>query len=460
MATQDVLVVNAGESDFTVQLQQLAHARLAFTFADSAAEARRLLDAKKFSAALVVFDTPAPPDQEEIEQLIAESPAVEWIALVEPRVLESQEFQIFLLQAFHDYHTLPIDPQRLAVTIGHACGKARLRVAVTMSRQAYERFQICGASPAMQAFFSRLEKVIKTDAPILIGGETGTGKELVAQAIHRHSKRSQSPMVVVNCGAIPSNLIQSILFGHEKGAFTGASARHIGKIESANGGVLFLDEIGDLPLDMQTSLLRVLQDRVISRVGSTREIPVDFRVIAATHVDLREAVAAGRFREDLFFRLNVIHLNLPPLRERGSDISLLAENVLQKYAPMCRNSKVKGFSKEALKAMLAHSWPGNVRELINRVQRAMVMSENRLISAADLALDNNVDRLGSVTRDDARASFERGLVESSLRINGNKVSDAARQLGVSRVTFYRMMNKFNILAKSGTETQGAGPSNR
>jgi DNA-binding NtrC family response regulator len=267
-------------------------------------------------------------------------------------------------------------------------------------------------------------------------------------------------MVVVNCGAIPSNLIQSILFGHEKGAFTGAGARHIGKIESANGGVLFLDEIGDLPLDMQTSLLRVLQDRVISRVGSTREIPVDFRVIAATHVDLREAVAAGRFREDLFFRLNVIHLNLPPLRERGSDISLLAETVLQKYAPLCKNSKVKGFSKDALKAMLVHNWPGNVRELINRVQRAMVMSENRLISAADLALDNNTDRLGSVTRDDARASFERGLIESSLRTNGNKVSDAARQLGVSRVTFYRMMNKFNILAKSAAETQGASQSDR
>jgi len=279
---------------------------------------------------------------------------------------------------------------------------------------------------------------------VLIGGESGTGKELVARAIYNYSSRSGKPFVAVNCGAIPTNLIQSELFGHEKGAFTGASQRKIGSIEAANGGVLFLDEIGDLPLGMQVNLLRVLQDRVITRLGSTQSIPVDFRLVAATHVDLQEAISAARFREDLFYRLNVIHLQLPPLRERLGDVRLLAETVLRNFSSVTPRRKVSGFTSEAISALESFHWPGNVRELINRVHRAVIMTDSKLITAADLGLEIFVQENQSVTLEAARASFERDIIESSLRANGNNVSKAAQQLGVSRVTLYRVINKFNI----------------
>jgi len=234
------------------------------------------------------------------------------------------------------------------------------------------------------------------------------------------------------------------LFGHEKGAFTGATQRKIGSIEAANGGILFLDEIGDLPIGMQVNLLRVLQEQAITRLGSTQLIPVDFRLVAATHVNLQEAIRDGRFREDLFYRLNVIHLQMPPLRERLGDVRLLAETVLRNFSSGAQRRKVSGFASEAIGAMEAFHWPGNVRELINRVHRAVIMSDSKLITAADLGLEIFVQESHSVTLEAARASFERDIIESSLRANGNNVSKAAQQLGISRVTLYRVINKLNI----------------
>ena len=303
---------------------------------------------------------------------------------------------------------------------------------------------LVGRSDVMHDLYRAIDKVVRVDAPLLIGGESGTGKELVARAIHGHSTRAGGPFVEVNCGAIPPNLIQSQLFGHERGAFTDAQQRKIGSIEAASGGVLFLDEIGDLPLELQANLLRFLQEKTITRLGSTQRIHVDVRVIAATHVDLSEAVRAGRFREDLFFRLNVLRIRVPPVRERGEDVELLAQSLFHQFAPM-RGPQVTGFSSQALKAMRDHSWPGNVRELINRVQHAMVMSENRLLGASDLDLAPPGLPPSSLTLDDARASAERVIVVESLRKNENNISRAARQLGVSRVTLYRLINKFNII---------------
>lgn len=296
----------------------------------------------------------------------------------------------------------------------------------------------------MQAFFRRLEKVLNADLPVLVGGETGTGKELVAKAIHDHSIRSKGPFVAVNCGAIPQNLIQSELFGHERGAFTGAQQRKIGSIEAANGGVLFLDEIGDLPLNLQANLLRVLQERTITRLGSTQAIPVDFRIISATHVDLQQAIQNGTFREDLYYRLGVIHLDLPPLRSRDGDIPLLADVFFKKLSANHKNFSANAFSSQALRAMNAYSWPGNVRELINRVHRALILCEGKLINASDLGLEDYIEATEAKTLEDARASLDRTILEVSLRNNGNNVSQAARQLGVSRVTLYRMMSKHNI----------------
>jgi len=431
------------------ELSQVCAEDQVFHCVASVGAAKKILSQNSCSVGLIVFDSPAVLSQDEIERMILGAPTTEWIAVVSNKALNSKAFQAFILNAFHDYHTLPIDPRRLAMSIGHACGKARLRLALAEGNENSGRFGLCGASPVMAVFFSQLEKILDADLPVLIKGESGTGKELVARAIHDYSARSAKPFVVVNCGAIPSQLIQSELFGHEKGAFTGAIQRTTGKIEAANGGVLFLDEIGDLPLSLQANLLRVLQEHTITRVGGSQGVPVDFRLVAATHVDLQEAIRLGSFREDLYYRLNVIQLQLPPLRERRGDVRLLAENVLRNYTANNSTCQVSAFSSVAIRAMNAYDWPGNVRELINRVHRAIIMSDSRLVSATDLGLETLALDTPSVTLEAARASFERDIVEASLRSNDNNVTKAAQQLGVSRVTLYRIMSRLNIA--TGTE---------
>lgn len=443
MKTRHVLAIDP-HGCLEGQLLQVTADDQALHCVASVAAAKKTLSKNYCSVGLVAFDSWAPEFQEELEQLIAAAPTMEWIGIVSPQALESKEFKAFLLNAFHDYHTLPIEPQRLAMSIGHACGKARLRLALGDSSDASGRFGICGTSPIMMGFFRQLEKVLEADLPVLICGESGTGKELVARAIHDHSARAEKPFVVVNCGAIPNTLIQTELFGHEQGAFTGAVKTKIGSIEAANGGVLFLDEIGDLPLDLQGNLLRVLQERKITRLGATQSIPIDFRLVAATHVDLQEAIRAKRFREDLYYRLNVIQLQMPPLRERGGDICLLAETALKNFTAANRKCRATGFSSDALRAMSAYHWPGNVRELINRVHRGVIMSDSKLLSASDLGFETFALEPQAVTLEKARASFERDIVETSLRANGNNVTKTARQLGISRVTLYRAISKLNI----------------
>jgi DNA-binding NtrC family response regulator len=249
--------------------------------------------------------------------------------------------------------------------------------------------------------------------------------------------------VPVNCGALPVNLVQSELFGHEKGAFTGAHQRRKGSLECAEGGTIFLDEIGDLPLESQASLLRFLQEKRLVRIGSTSPIGVDTRVLAATHVDLAAAVRRRDFREDLYYRLNVLHLQMPPLRERDGDIALHADVVFSTFASQ-KGPAVKGFSRAALAAMEAHGWPGNVRELINRVQKAMIMCDGRRITPADLGLGARNGEAGSISLERARHHTERDLIATALQRNGHNVAATARQLGVSRVTLYRLMQKLDI----------------
>jgi DNA-binding NtrC family response regulator len=281
------------------------------------------------------------------------------------------------------------------------------------------------------------------DAPVLITGESGVGKELAAMAVHERSQRAQGRFVAVNCGALPANLIQSELFGYEKGAFTGAAARKIGHFESAAGGTIFLDEIGDLSLDLQINLLRFLQERTIERVGGTGKIQVDARVIAATHVDLEKAVAEGRFREDLYYRLHVLNLRVPSLRDRTGDIDLLARFFFEKFSKD-RRPQIRGFSQRAIQAMNDHPWPGNVRELINRVRRAMVMSEKRLISAEDLGFQPALLLGRQQTLDQVRDQAEKSAILASLQRARRNISRAARDLGVSRVTLYRLLEKHTI----------------
>jgi DNA-binding NtrC family response regulator len=404
--------------------------------------ARKALASDPVLIGIVAFDHFRAWSQAELEALLARYD-YEWIALLDEGLLRSENIPASLLRGFHDFHSLPLAAERLLVTLGHAWGKADLCRAQNPLAGETGRFGMIGTCRRMAELYRQIEKVVTVDAPVLIGGESGTGKELVSRAIHQHSSRRRGPFIAMNCGAISPGLIHSELFGYERGAFTGAVQRKVGSIEAAGQGVLFLDEIGDLPLDQQASLLRFLQEKMITRVGSTERIPVDVRVIAATHVDLQRAMAEGRFREDLYYRLNVLHLQVPALRERREDIPLLAESVFHDNRRQT-GSRVRGLSAQALRAMVDYDWPGNVRELINRVQHAVIMSENRLISPADLGLPDISEEV-TPTLDEVRASVEREVIEASLRKYQNNVSETARQLGVSRVTLYRMIDRLKIV---------------
>ena len=298
-----------------------------------------------------------------------------------------------------------------------------------------------GTSPRMQEVFAALRKVATVDAPVLLTGESGTGKELAARAIHHLGARAAGPFVPINCGAIPENLLESELFGHEKGAFTGAHAQRPGRIETAHRGTLFLDEIGELPTSLQVKLLRFLQDRRVERLGGRGQIAVDARVVTATNADLAKLLAEGRFREDLYYRIGVVAIVLPPLRDREDDVILIADTLLRGCAAEA-GRKIAGFSKDAIAAMRAHAWPGNVRELENRVRRAAVMAETKHLTAADLELtEAQAPRQGLR---ELRAGLERETIRAALKRNRGNVSQTAAELGISRPTLYGLLAKFDI----------------
>lgn len=367
-----------------------------------------------------------------------------WVALLGESEPSASEISSFIASHFYDYHTMPVDLDRLAFTVGHAYGMAKMaeaQPASVFSESA--QLGMVGRSAVMQTLFDTIRKFGQINLSVMIRGESGTGKELAAQAIHALSSRAKGPFVAVNCGALPKDLIQTELFGHEKGSFTGASSRRVGRIEAAQGGTLFLDEIGDLPLELQANFLRFLQERTIDRVGGQTSLPVDVRVVAATHVNLERAVEEGRFREDLYYRLNVLHVDMPPLRQRTDDIELLANHFLRQCAQTIRPN-IKGFSQQATDAMNLHSWPGNVRELVNRTQRAVVMCEGNMVRPRDLGLDRDVPNGASVTLAVAREAAEKEVIETTLRAVRNNVSKAARRLDISRVTLYRLMEQHAI----------------
>ena len=299
-----------------------------------------------------------------------------------------------------------------------------------------------GTSQEMQAVFTAIRKVATTDAPVLVLGESGTGKEMAAQAIHRRSRRKDGPFVAINCGAIPGPLLESELFGHERGAFTGAHALRVGRIETASGGTLFLDEIGELPLELQVKLLRFLQEQQIERIGGRKPIDVDTRVIAATNVDLARAIKEGSFREDLYYRVAVVVLKLPPLRNRHTDVALLAQAFLKRSSREARKDKIK-FDPTALAALQQHSWPGNVRELENRVRRGVIMADGPRVTAADLELAEANAALPRSLRE-AREDVERRMIQQALQRHGGKIARAAEDLGISRPTFYELMEKLGL----------------
>ncbi len=302
-----------------------------------------------------------------------------------------------------------------------------------------------GTSPQMQAVFAFIRKVAGTNAPVLLLGESGTGKEMAAAAIHHRSARKDGPFVAINCNAIPENLLESELFGHEKGSFTGAHIQRKGLLETASGGTLFLDEIGELPPAIQVKLLRFLQEQRLQRVGGRQELQVDTRLVAATNADLKGLINNGKFREDLYFRLAVVTIRLLPLRERGEDIVFLAREFLQRYGSQNGRTRMV-FAPDALRAMSCYSWPGNVRELQNRVKRGVIMTSGSRVTAKDLELerDRGVVSSAATTLRQAREHVEREMVEQALKKNSGKITSAAAELGISRPTLYELMEKLGI----------------
>jgi DNA-binding NtrC family response regulator len=346
----------------------------------------------------------------------------------------------------YDYIVKPFDPDDLSLLVKRAAEARSLRAENQRLRQSLESAaappMLLGCSTAMRHIVELVASIAPSDSTVLITGESGTGKEVVARAIHGASPRRLNPMVVVNCGALPEGILESELFGHEAGAFTGARARHKGKFEAAEGGTVFLDEIGEVSPKVQVELLRVLEEKAVTRLGGTEPLPIDFRTICATNRDLQEAVKAGSFREDLYWRLNVVHVHIPPLRERPEDVPVLADAFLARFAQSMSRRPMR-FSDDARDALAGYPWPGNVRELQNAIERAVVVGRGDVITAADLPV--RVTQLKAAGgAPGSLAEAERAHVLAVLDANGWNITRAARVLDVDRVTLYNKIRKYEL----------------
>ena len=356
----------------------------------------------------------------------------------------------------HDFFIKPVDLDLLKCLMRRACWIAELEreQQSLLAEPAGEMGELIGASESIRFVMAGLRKVAHTEVPVLLTGESGTGKELAAKAIHARSPRQGKPFVAINCGAIPETLLESELFGHERGAFTGAWQEKKGRLEAAQGGTLFLDEVGELPLLLQVKLLRFLQDHTLERVGGKRPIKVDCRIIAATNMDLREAMSRGRFRDDLYYRLGVVAVALPPLRARGEDVLLLAQAFL-KQANRSLGKRARGFTHEAIRALQAYAWPGNVRELSNRIQRGVVMAEGPYLTPGDLELPSAEGNqvLPPISLKEARHRLEARLIAEALSLYSGNVRQAAEALGITRPTLYSLVRKYRLEVKALRERE-------
>jgi two-component system NtrC family response regulator len=411
-----------------------------------------LAELERYRPPVVTLDLGLPPDADgtsegfqTLEDILTKAPATKVI------VVTGNNDRAHALQAVgmgaYDFFYKPIDAELLGFIVNRAyrlreIEEENLRLHVTRGDSPLEG--VITGSPVMHKVCRTVEKVAPADATVLILGESGTGKEVLARAVHSLSGRSNSKFVAINCAAIPENLLESELFGYEKGAFTGAGKQTPGKIEMANGGTLFLDEVGDMPLPLQAKLLRFLQERTIERVGGRQEIPVDVRVICATHKDLPQLARENEFREDLYYRISEITVRIPPLREREGDMLLLARVFLEKFSKQMGKTQHR-FSKDALAAIEAYPWPGNVRELENRVKRAVIMAEHKQISVSDLELGGaGVDDIRTFNLREIREQAERQAIVRAMGHVGGRISQASELLGVSRPTMYDLIKKYNL----------------
>ena len=353
----------------------------------------------------------------------------------------------------YDFYQKPINLEELKVIVRRAFYLSAIEeqnraLHSALERQTAQVGGMIGQCAEMQAVFSTMRKIASSDAAVLVQGESGTGKELVARAIHAMSLRKNGPFLPINCGAIPETLLEPELFGHEKGSFTGAHAQVQGKVEYAQDGTLFLDEVGELPLSLQVKLLRFLQDKTIQRVGGREDISVNTRILAATNKDLLKEVESGKFREDLYYRLGVVLIKVPPLRERNGDIPVLATFFLKRYCDLY-NKRVRGFNSSALESIETYAWPGNIRELENKIQRAVLLSDGPLIEPRDLGFDAKLMPQRKVNSDirtlkEAKESVEKEIVVFSLERNEGNIAKSAEEMGISRPTLYDLMKKYGL----------------
>jgi DNA-binding NtrC family response regulator len=411
--------------------------------ADSAKAALRLCAEGRFDIALVDIRMPGTDGLELQARLSAADPELTVILMT---AYASVETAVRALKAgAYDYIVKPFDPDDLSRLVGRAAEHRSLRAENLRLKRSIESVAapppLLGSSAAMKHVLEMVGVVAASDATVLVLGESGTGKELVARAIHAASARRYNPLVVVSCGALPEGTLESELFGHEAGAFTGARGRHKGKFETAEGGTLFLDEIGEVGPRVQVDLLRVLEEKVVTRLGANTPIPVDFRVVTATHRDLPALVKAGQFREDLFWRLNVFTIEVPPLRERPEDVGVLAEHFLEKFARAMGRPGLR-LAPDTLATLQSYPWPGNVRELQNAIERAVVVGGGPLVLPADLP--RHVTGASGGPGAGSLAEAEKGHVQAVLEAQGWNISRAARILDVDRVTLYSKIRKYDL----------------
>jgi len=411
-----------------------------------------LVSLKQYRPAVVTLDLglpPSPGDTREgfaaLAEMLQLDPFLKVIVITGQD--ERQNGMQAIGQGAHDFFCKPVKIEELRVILARALDVSQLdrehrQLLASVPADSFEG--ILGSSRQIQTVLESIRKMSASEASVLIAGESGTGKELVARAIHHLSARQNGPFIAINCGAIPENLLESELFGHEKGSFTGAHTQRSGRIEMAEAGTLFLDEIGELSGPLQVKLLRFLQEHEVERVGGRSLIKVDTRVIAATNVDLVKAMSEGRFREDLYYRLGVL-VSLPPLREREGDTMVLASAFLQRQAAALKKKLV--LTAKTIKVIEAHSWPGNVRELENRIQRAAIMAENGRVSPEDLGLTSAYTEFGGQALFSAREALDRQMIEAALAKTKGNVTRAAVELAISRPTLYELMDKLGMSRK-------------
>jgi len=410
-----------------------------------------LVELRRHEPPVVTLDLGLPPDPanvsvglQTLQEILKIAPHTKVIVVTGNEDHENAVKSVAL--GAYDFYQKPVDAQLLELIVDrayrlHSLEEENRRLAMQGSDSPLAG--IIAASPEMEKVCRVVEKVAPTDATTLILGESGTGKELFARALHELSPRAEERFVAINCAAIPENLLESELFGYEKGAFTGAAKQTKGKIECANGGTLFLDEIGDLPAALQAKLLRFLQERVIERVGGREEIPIDVRVVCATHQNLDSLIEEGGFRQDLYFRISEIRLEIPPLRQRQGDIVTIARAFLHRQAQQ-QGRSIRGFSEDAIAAMNAHDWPGNVRELENRVKRAVIMADGAQVTAEDLELAVPEEAHPVCTLRQAREEAERRAIRQALALADGNLSRTAEILGITRPTLYSVLEKYQM----------------